>query len=831
MKKYNPKVIEKKWQSYWKSKKIFSVNDKSDADQKFVLIEFPYPSGTGLHMGHMRPFIAGDVVSKYWKLKGKNVMYPIGWDAFGLPAENFAIKNKVHPAFSTKKNIANAKKQLLSWGTGFDWTREINTTDPTYYKWTQWLFLQFFKHGLAYEKTGLINWCPKDKTGLANEEVIDGKCERCGTSVEKKELKQWYLKITDYAEKLLQGLKELPEWPEAVKTQQENWIGRSEGANFKFQISNSKYQIEVFTTRADTLFGVTYLVISPEHKILEKLRENKELGIKNYEEIEDYIEKAKNKTEIERTAEGKEKTGVEIKGIRAINPANGEEIPIWVADYVLGHYGTGAVMAVPAHDLRDFEFARKYNLPIKDVIGGKVEVKPFTGYGDLINSSEFTGLKSEEAREKITEKFGQKKVTYKLRDWVFSRQRYWGEPIPVIHCRVCREYQISNDKFQKKELKEGVDFVKIDGVEYAVVPVPEKDLPVKLPEVKDYEPTGTGESPLAGIEKWVNVKCPVCKGKARRETNTMPQWAGSSWYWLRYADPKNTKEFSSKNMQEKWTPVDMYFGGMEHTTLHLLYSRFWNLFLHDQNLVTAREPYTKRIPHGIVLGPDGEKMSKSRGNVVSPDDLVKRYGADTTRAYMMFLGPHGNRVAWNEDGIVGVRRFLEKIWRLREKINKKKTKLEDKKIETILHKTIKKVGEDIEGTGFNTAISTLMILVNELEKTEELDKKTFEIVIKLISPFVPHLAEELWKYLGNKKSIYLEKWPDFDQQKMIEDSVRFVVQIQGKVRAGLSLVRGLSEARVRESVEVMPEVKKWLIGKVIKKIIFIPDRLINFVID
>lgn len=859
MKKYNPKQIEGKWQKFWATKNVFSADDKSDAKKKFVLIEFPYPSGTGLHMGHMRPFIAGDVVSKYWKLKGKNVLYPIGWDAFGLPAENFAIKNKVHPAVSTKKNIANAKKQLLSWGTGFDWTREINTTDPEYYKWTQWLFLQFLKHGLAYQATGLINWCPKDKTGLANEEVIDGKCERCGTPVEKKELRQWYLKITDYAEKLLDGLKHLPEWPDAVKTQQENWIGRSEGAEFSFELLAISFQddekkgqtakssqleaIKVFTTRADTLYGVTYLVLSPENQVISNFKGQ----ISNWEEVESYINLAKNKTEIERTAEVKDpstgsaqaKTGVELKGIKAVNPANGEEVPVWVADYVLAHYGTGAVMAVPAHDERDFEFAKKYNLKILPVVFPKktvgvvaielandlrnnlveytkfiTETGAFVGDGYLINSGLFDGNSIEGAQEKITQKFGQKKTTYKLRDWVFSRQRYWGEPIPVIHCDKCAQ---GNPAGQ------------------GIIPVPEKDLPVLLPKVKNYEPTGTGESPLAAIEKWVNVKCPECGKNARRETNTMPQWAGSSWYWLRYADPKNKKEFASQEKLKKWTPVDAYFGGMEHTTLHLLYSRFWNLFLSDLRLVTTEEPFIKRIPHGLVLGPDGEKMSKSKGNTVSPDDFVVRFGADTTRMYMMFLGPHGNRVPWNEEGIIGTRRFIEKVWRLTQnvKLKAKNEKHIEKKsdLEILLNKTIKKVGEDIEGANFNTAISALMILVNEIEKQEEIGQEVFETLLKLVSPFAPHLAEELWSSLGNKKTIYVEGWPTYDETKIVSEKVNIMIQVGGKTRASISTFRGRAESEVRGDVEKMPEVQKWLNKGSIKKVIYIKDRIINFVIE
>lgn len=954
--KYDPKKIEKKWQKFWLEKKTFFAPNKSTKQKKLVLIEFPYPSGAGLHMGHMRPFIAGDVTSKFFKLKGFNTMYPMGWDAFGLPAENYAIKNKIHPSVATKKNIANAKKQLTSWGTGFDWGREIDTTDPDYYKWTQKIFLEFYKAGLAYEKEGEINWCPKDKTGLANEEVVDGKCERCGEVVEKKNLRQWYLKITDYAEKLLNGLKHLPEWPDAVKTQQENWIGRSEGAEIRFKIQDSRFkkeigEVEVFTTRADTLFGVTYIVLAPE--IADRFM-NGDLrfkdGVQNTEEIKRYIEECNNKTEEERTNDKKEKTGVEIKGIKAINPANGEEVPVWVADYVLGNYGTGAVMAVPAHDERDFEFANKYGLLIKNVItpiridkkephipgkkvvernnvicllknpenkkiivlkwkkqpwttfviggieegetpivAGEREIKKETGFQDfkyvrtlvgpvrseffaihkdvnriaytwvilyelnseekkplsseeaeihevtwqdesslknlndfnhsemdliydrlingdhpnteegiVFNSGKFNGLSSEEAREKITEFVGGKIVTkYKLRDWVFSRQRYWGEPIPLVHCEKC-----------------------------GIVPVPEKDLPVKLPNVKNYEPTGTGESPLATIDKWVNTKCPKCGGKAKRETNTMPQWAGSSWYWLRYMDPKNKKEFANLKNQRYWSPVDLYFGGMEHTTLHLLYSRFWNLVFKDRKLVTVSEPYKKRVPHGIILGPDGEKMSKSRGNVVNPDDIIKIYGADTVRLYMMFLGPHGAQVAWNDKGIVGARRFIERVFSLQNIISKK----EPIEVTSTLHKTIKKVGEDIESFSFNTAVSAMMIFVNTVFEHKAITEKSFLSFIKILSPLAPHIAEELWQNLNQKGSVFNETWPKFDVKLLKSDTVPLVVQINGKFVKQIDLPTGLTDEDIVKSVKTDEKVAKLIEKKLIKKIVVVKDKIVNFVV-
>ncbi len=1171
MKKYDPKKIEGRWQKKWQSEKTFVTKD-SGAKEKYILVEFPYPSGAGLHMGHMRPYMAGDISAKYWRLKGYNTMYPIGWDAFGLPAENYAIKNKVHPEVSTKKNIANAKRQLASWGTGFDWSREINTTDPDYYKWTQKIFLEFLKAGLAYEATGLINWCPKDKTGLANEEVIDGKCERCGSEVEKKELRQWYLKITDYAEKLLEGLKDLPEWPEAVKLQQANWIGKSEGAEIDFYLNFKKdpkvnenrgpdgkaAHIPVFTTRPDTIFGATYLVLSPEHLWVTLATDDKHDVLENKEEVKKYIENVKGKSDIERTALGKEKTGVELKGVKAINPATGEEIPMFIADYVLAGYGTGAIMAVPAHDERDYDFAKKFDLPIRQVvaehfvdintppregkrhaprvvvqgivrntknntvlqivwkkfpwktfvIGGaedgesledavKREVFEETGYknfssirkigsemrsewyaehkdenryahmhvyelilendeheeisgkekekheiawvpfdsistsfkpvsempailaglnkkeagvfaesGILINSGKFSEKNSEEVKKDIVEFVGGKIVTkYKLRDWVFSRQRYWGEPIPVIHCDKC-----------------------------GIVPVPEKDLPVKLPKVKNYEPTGTGESPLAAIEKWVNVKCPSCEqkkketkylvfdfdgvlgdtweahlharvnmgdspdlkdavakaekyfetkpwhsrgekydesihidwstrfakelakleydlftdflkeigkiknakvaivsagskiyseapikkakfkhthflgmedhhskeeklemiaeawkvdvtelyyftdtkadvyelenllnrkkiigcawgyageeklkqvlpenqilkkfkdihkvfepGKAKRETNTMPQWAGSSWYWLRYTDPKNKKEFADQKKQKYWTPVDLYFGGMEHTTLHLLYSRFWNLFLHDRGLVTAKEPYMKRVPHGIILGPDGEKMSKSRGNVVNPDDIIALYGADTVRVYMAFLGPHGAQVAWNDKGIIGARRFLERVFAMKEFISKN----EDKNVTTLLHKTIKKVGEDVEAFSFNTAISSMMIFVNTVFESKKITKKSFEIFLIILSAFAPHLSEEIWKELGHKKTIFTEKWPTFDPKLLVSDTVKMVVQINGKVRAEIEVGASAEEKEIVEKALSEPKIGEYLEGKEIRKTIVVKGKIVNFVV-
>lgn len=808
MKKYDHKKIEKKWQKNWAKQDLFKTEENSEKPKSYVLDMFPYPSGDGLHVGHPKGYIATDIYSRYKKMNGFNVLHPMGWDAFGLPAENYAIKNKVHPRKAVEKNIKRYKEQLSIIGFNYDWEREINTTDPEYYKFTQWIFLEMYKKGLAYESHEPINWCPSCQTGLANEDLEDGKCERCGSVVEKKPIRQWVLKITDYADKLIEGLNIL-DWPESIKESQRNWIGRSEGALVEFKIKDTELGIKVFTTRADTLFGVTYVVLAPENNVVLNLK-NK---ISNWSDVLRYIEEAKNKTQIERTAEGKEKTGVELKGIKAINPANNEEVSVWIADYVLADYGTGAVMAVPAHDERDFEFAKKYNLPIKKVIlGGKDGV--FVGEGVLVNSQDFDGLTSDRAREKIIQKFGERKVNYKLRDWVFSRQRYWGEPIPLIHCEKC-----------------------------GVVPVPETDLPVKLPNVKKYEPTGTGESPLADIAKWVNVKCPACGENARRETNTMPQWAGSCWYYIAYCISKNLKSQISiskqiedvdfKNKISYWNPVDMYVGGAEHATRHLIYARFWHKFLFDIGVVSTTEPFIRLKHVGLIQAQDGRKMSKRYGNVINPDDIVKTWGADTLRIYEMFMGPFANSIAWNTDSMIGSRRFLEKVWRLKDRIKNEQLKTNDKNenLEIIFNKTIKKVGEDIENFNFNTAISSMMIFVNELEKQEYISRELFETVLKLISPFAPHISEELWFLLGHDKSIYFEKWPNYDEQKIVSTTTTIIIQIGGKIRASVSFSKGLGEKQIRDTVESMAEVKKWLNNKTIKRVVFVPDRLINFVID
>lgn len=842
MNNYNHKKIEAKWQKFWASKKTFASKDFSKKPKKFILVEFPYPSGAGLHMGHLRPYVAADVYARYNRLNGKEVLFPFGWDAFGLPAENYAIKMGVHPSKTTATNIKNAKRQLQSWGLSFDWNREINTTDPSYYKWTQWLFLQFFKKGLAYEATGMINWCPKDKTGLANEEVIDGKCERCGTVVEKKELRQWYLKITEYAEKLLEGLKTLPQWPEAVKLQQENWIGKKTGINIEYSIENSDKKVTCFTTRPDTNFGATFVVLGPEHPLLkDKSLLNIDENI--WKEIEKYKEKSASEADQDRTAENRIKTGV-FTGLYCINTLNNSKMPLYVADYVLGNVGTGAVVGVPGHDRRDFEFAKVFNIPVVRVVQkDEKDTGEITSLeqvqedeGKMVNSGFLDGLDIHDATIKImdymeSQGYGKRVVNYKLRDWVFSRQRYWGEPIPLVHCEDC-----------------------------GIVPVPEKELPVKLPNVKKYEPTGTGESPLADILKWVKTKCPKCKKTAWRETNTMPQWAGSSWYWLRYTDSKNKKQFASIKNQKYWTPVDVYFGGMEHTTLHLLYSRFWNLFLEDQGLVTEKEPYKKRLPHGIILGPDGEKMSKSRGNVVNPDTIVNSHGADTLRMYEMFLGPHEATVSWNEQGHIGVKRFLDRIWNWVNEIAEaphSKQVTSDKlqvtrigdtpKVEKALHRLIKKITEDLEAFHFNTCISSFMEFHNEV-KDEFITLESVRTFLVLLYPFAPHISEEMYQIIGEsnfakatsdrsenrktkkQKSVQFEAWPKFNPELVMDKTVEIIVQINGKVKAKLTVDFGSTQEKVQEEVKKLEVVKQALLNETVKRTVFVPNRLINLVI-
>jgi leucyl-tRNA synthetase len=959
MKEYNHLAIEKKWQKEWEKKKIFQAKDFSKKPKYYALVEFPYPSGDGLHVGHPRPYIGLDLVARKRRMEGYNVLYPMGWDAFGLPTENYAIKTGMQPAVVTKKNSDNFRRQIKLLGASFDWSREINTTDPKYYKWTQWLFLQFLKHDLAYKKKMAINWCPKDKIGLANEEVVNGKCERCGTPVEKREKEQWMLRITKYADRLDKDL-DMVDYSEKIKLTQRNWIGRSEGAELTFKVVGEKDaklgEIKVFTTRPDTLFGVTYLVVAPENPLVQSWKSE----IKNWPEVEKYIEQTKKTAQIDRTNDEHEKTGVRLEGMAVVSPVNGENVPIFIADYVLSDYGTGAVMAVPAHDERDFVFAKKYGLPIKMVIEpetgpilpneqfrqsivaivedkknkkflalnwgpklggtlfigggmeegedevatakrevgeeagysnikfvGKTETmhhhyfaflkniarnvktvgvhfeligdeKPeqkleeyeknkftvewltkeeifkrmedenhllcfrrlisgeiYSGKGILTNSGKFDGLTSEEAKKKITEFAGGKMVeTFKLRDWVFSRQRYWGEPIPVVNCEKC-----------------------------GLVPLPEKDLPLKLPKVDKYQPTENGDSPLANITKWVNTKCPKCGGPAKRETDTMPNWAGSSWYFLRYCDTKNSKKFADMKKLKYWMAVDWYNGGMEHTTLHVLYSRFWNKFLFDIGLVPTSEPYKKRTSHGFILAENGEKMSKSRGNVINPDDIVKTYGADTLRVYEMFMGPFDQAIAWDTNSISGSRRFLERVWKLQEKIIPRmplgmKNQIPrgilgtpmSNKLEILLNKTIQKVSNDIEQMHFNTAISAMMILVGEFEKSEMILQKDFEKLLLILSPFAPHITEEIWHLLGNKSLLISEKWPKADKTKMQTENVTVVVQVNGRVRANLTIARDISENDLVELTKKMPAVDKWLNGKSVQKIIHIPNRLLNFVV-
>ena len=821
---YDHKKIESKWRKVWAKNKLNQTKDNYKKPKFYILDMFPYPSGAGLHVGHPRGFIATDVYSRYKRMHGFNVLHPMGWDAFGLPAENFAIKNKTNPADQTKINVKRYKEQTSILGFNYDWDREINTTDPKYYKWTQWIFLKLLEKGLAYESFEPINWCPSCKTGLALEDLEDGKCERCESVVEKKPMRQWVLKITDYADRLLTDLDTL-NWPESIKESQRNWIGRSEGSEFDFKIKNSDQKITVFTTRADTLFGVTYVVLAPENKLVDELKSQ----IKNWPEVEKFRAEVKAKTEIERTAENKPKTGVALKGVTVINPANNEEVPVWIADYVLNDYGTGAVMAVPAHDERDFQFANKYKLLIKNVISpypgspiqsfvGKDVIKTdttdlinadtdkvLTGElvwirsGTLRNSNNFNGLSTHDARKEITKAFGRVKVSYKLKDWVFSRQRYWGEPIPVIHCEKC-----------------------------GVVPVPEKDLPVVLPKVKSYEPTGTGESPLAGIDKWVNTKCPKCKGKARRETNTMPQWAGSSWYYLRYMDPKNNQALVSEKKEKYWAPVDLYVGGTEHATRHLIYARFWHKFLFDIGVVSTKEPFSQLKNQGMILGSDSRKMSKRWGNVVNPDEVVNNVGADTLRVYEMFMGPFEQEIAWSTDNMVGSRRFLERVWKLQTKISESINPNKD--FEILIHKTIKKITDDIINFNFNTAISAFMILLNTAEKVE-LSKLNYELFLKLLAPFAPHLTEEIWSNLGYKKSIHLEAWPEYDPNKLLLENKTVVIQINGKPRATLEVKNDAEQNEVETLAKAIPEVSKWIIDKKIIKVIFIKNKVLSIITD
>ncbi|MAF20634.1 MAG: leucine--tRNA ligase [Parcubacteria group bacterium] len=800
MPKYNPSKIEKKWQKKWQEQDLYKAVDFDKRPKKYIMVEFPYPSGDGLHMGHLRSYCSLDALARKKRMEGFNVLFPMGWDAFGLPTENYAIKTGIHPAKVTKDNIATFKKQMKSIGLSFDWSREIDSTDPKYYKWSQWIFIQFFKKGLAYQSKMPINWCPSCKIGLANEEVIGGKCERCGAETSRKTLKQWMLKITAYADRLIDDLEKV-DYVEKIKRQQINWIGRSYGTEIDFKVVGSEDVINVFTTRADTSFGITAMVIAPEHSLLEKL-----ITKENKSKVKAYVAASKKKSEFERTQLDKEKTGV-FSGSYCINPVNNEKVPIWISDYVVATYGGGAVMIVPAHDKRDYQFAEKYDLEIREVIsGGNVSKQSYIDYGTLVNSGQFSGLDSKTAIEKITvwlikNKVGKKTVNYKLRDWVFSRQHYWGEPIPIIHCQKC-----------------------------GVRSVPEKDLPVKLPYVKKYEPTGTGESPLADIKEWVNVKCPECNGPAKRETDTMPNWAGSSWYFLRYIDSKNDKKFAAPEKLEYWLPVDLYNGGMEHTTLHLLYSRFWHKFLYDLGHVPTIEPYQRRYSHGVVLAEDGRKMSKSFGNVIKPKNVVDQYGADTLRVYEMFVGPFDQMISWSTEGVHGCFRFLNKVLALFND-ESKITGKNDKGLITKLHQVVKKVDEDLDSMKFNTAIAAMMEFVNIWsENNRVLSKKDAQIFLSILSPFAPHLAEELWSSLDNKQSIFKQPWPEYDKKLIKQEIWQLIIQINGKVRDKVEVKQGISEKQVKELALAQEKVQKWLNNKKPKKIIYIPNRLVNLVV-
>ena len=800
---YNFKQIEKKWQKYWDDNETFKVGTDYSKPKFYGLVEFPYPSGYGLHVGHPRSYTALDILARKKRMEGFNVLYPMGWDAFGLPTENFAIKNHIHPKIVTKNNIDNFKRQLKSIGFSFDWSKEINTTDPDYYKWTQWIFLKLFEKGLAYKTEMPVNWCVNCKCGLANEEVVNGVCERCGGEVVQKLRSQWMLKITEYAQRLIDDLDGL-DYIERVKTQQKNWIGRSEGAEVDFTLTCGD-KLTVYTTRCDTLFGATYMVISPEHPYIETHSDK----IENLDEIKAYQEQAAHKSDFERTELAKEKTGVEIKGIRAINPVTGKEIPIFISDYVLMTYGTGAIMAVPAHDTRDWEFAKKFNLPIIQVVSGDnvdLDKEAFTDVetGTMINSGFLDGLQVKDAIKTMIEKLeseglGTKKVNYKLRDWVFSRQRYWGEPIPLVKCEKC-----------------------------GYVPVPESELPLMLPDVDSYEVTDDGKSPLANIRDWVETTCPCCGGKAERETDTMPQWAGSSWYFLRYIDPDCKDAIASKEALDYWLPVDWYNGGMEHTTLHLLYSRFWHKFLYDIGVVKTSEPYMKRTSHGMILGENGEKMSKSRGNVVNPDDIVDNYGADTFRTYEMFIGAFDAATPWSEQGVKGCYNFMKRVWGLLDIVNEEEGY--SKALESAMHKTIKKVSDDIEKMKFNTAIATLMALMNDFSKAKNITKGEFKTFIHLLNSFAPHLTEEMWELKNCGGTIAEAKWPEFDEAKTVDSEVELVLQINGKIRDKIMMPVGKSKDELEQFALENERIKTLTEGKTIVKVIVVPNKLVNVVV-
>lgn len=866
MQEYNHKLIESKWQKIWEEKKPFKAEYPSDKPKFYPLIEFPYPSGEGLHTGHPRSYCALDAIARKKRMEGFNVLYPIGWDAFGLPTENYAIKVGRPPQEISKENINNFRRQLKSLGIGFDWDMEVNTTDPKYYRWTQWIFLKLYEHGLAYKDNIAINWCPKCKIGLANEEVVQGNCQRCGIPTEKRQKEQWMLEITKYADRLLADLDEV-DYLEKIKIQQRNWIGRSEGASIKFEIRISKSKtiskspnqkietseqfLEVFTTRSDTIFGATFMVIAPEHSFIS----NMEYGISNIDEVKDYIKQVMKKTDLERSDEKKEKTGVKIEGMTAINPANKEEIPIFVADYVMIGYGTGAIMAVPAHDNRDFAFAKKYKIPVKEVVQSDLSNSSnmtnssnwtnmaYEGEGRSVNSGFLDGLMTNEAKQKMAEwleenNIGTKSVSYKLRDWVFSRQHYWGEPIPIIYCNKCWEDQKSQPKADppqaeevRSQLKLGRDYIKIKDEKYAIVPVPESELPVELPVVEKYQPTDSGESPLAAISDWVDTECPVCGSSAIRETDTMPTWAGSSWYYLRYIDPDNDKILADSAKLKYWLPVDLYNGGMEHVTLHLLYSRFWHKFLFDIGVVPTKEPYQKRVSHGMILAPDGQKMSKSRGNVVNPDEMVDKFGADAFRLYEMFLGPFDQVVKWQIDGIRGTYRFLEKIWRISSKVGANgRSPVQQDQQESEINKLIQKISFDIDNMQFNTSVSSLMEFVNFVEKNESVSQSVWEKFLIILSLFAPHIAEELWSQTNKETLVCQQMWPILDESKIIESQITYAIQVNGKLRASLGIEGTLPENDVIQKAKELPNIIEYLKNRKIQKTIFVKDKIVNFVI-
>ena len=799
---YNPNAIEKKWQKIWDENKTFHSEINHDKEKFYGLVEFPYPSGQGLHVGHPRPYTALDVVSRKRRLEGYNVLYPMGWDAFGLPTENYAIKNKIHPIKVTEDNIKNFKAQLKSIGFSFDWDREVNTTNPDYYKWSQWIFIQLYKHGLAYKHEMSVNWCPSCQVGLANEEVVDGKCERCGTEVVHKMKNQWMLKITEYADRLIDDLDDV-DYEDRIKAQQINWIGRSKGANVDFALNNADYKLTVYTTRPDTIFGVSYMVISPEHPMLGEFKEK----ITNFDEVTAYQDEARKKSDFERAELNKDKTGVMLDGISAVNPLSGKEIPIWVSDYVLMSYGTGAIMAVPAHDSRDYEFAKTFDMPIIPVYQTENEEElPLTDInkGISINSDFLNGFNATDAKKKAIEyieenELGEATTNFKLRDWVFSRQRYWGEPIPMIYCE-----------------------------EHGWNPVDESELPIKLPEVETYEPTATGESPLSEIEDFVNTTCPVCGGPAKRETDTMPQWAGSSWYYLRYMDPHNKEAIASKEALDYYSPVDWYNGGMEHTTLHLLYSRFWHKFLYDIGIVPTKEPYQKRTSHGMILGEDHQKMSKSRGNVVNPDDIIRDYGADTLRTYEMFIGDFGSTAIWSDEGVRGCRKYLERVYNMLEMVEDGENYSKD--LEVAIHQTIKKVSDDYENLKFNTAIASLMSLSNDMRSKGTITKADFKTYITLLNPVAPHLTEELWELAGFDGKLNETAWPNYDDKKLVLDEFEMPVQVNGKMRGKVLMAMDASEDDAIVAAKSDNNVSGHLKGKEIRKIIYVPGKILNIVV-